>query len=70
MVIECTDPKGHRFHFISFTSRNKRVYTDIPEKGVTEVSLVEEPDRYAKFICENCGEIKDVLVDKTKIKEI
>ena len=70
MVTECTDPQGHKWHFISFTQRNRRVYTDIPEREVTEVSVVEEQKRFAKFVCENCGEIKDVLVDKTRIKEI
>ena len=70
MAEQCIDPNGHRFHFISFTQRNKRIYTDIPEREVTEVSIEEESNRHAKFVCENCGEIKDVLVDKTKIRGI
>ena len=67
MVTECTDPNGHRFHFVGFTARNKRIFID--KIGKTEVQVEELPERYAKFVCENCGEINDVLVDKTKIKE-
>ena len=65
MAIECTDPNGHRWHFIDFTPKYKRIYTD--RERVTDVSVIENEIRYVRFVCENCGEINKVEVDKTQL---
>ncbi len=55
----------HRWHFIEFTPKHTRVFTD--REGATDMELVENPERYAVFVCEVHGEIKKVLTDKTQL---
>lgn len=65
MVEPCINATGHKLHFIEFTPKNLRQYIDRP--GATDVVVTEAKDRYAMFVCEICGEIKKVLIDKTQL---
>lgn len=56
----------HNWHFIEFTPKFRTVYTD--RIGVTDVSKVENEQRFAVFVCEIHGEIKKVLIDKTQLE--
>lgn len=62
MVIKCTDPNGHRFHFIELEGENESYTEDVP--GASIVKSRKREIRHAIFVCEIDGVIRKVPIIK------